>query len=253
MEVEMITATYTSNVNRSAPDGVRNKGSPQHANIRAKNIMTTDVVWVAPSKSVREVAELMSARKLSAVPVVDDGNVIGIVSEGDLIQRAELGTATNIPGQISTKSNVDYSKSHGTHASDVMSRNVVTVIENATLSEIAETMQTRHIKRLPVMRNDKLVGIVSRSDIVKTLAARPEGAGEPMNSDDDIIRFRVIQTLMEMPGTSPWLTSVAVSQGVVTLDGTTQDETVKEPSRIAVEQVPHVVEVRDGRGVLQPY
>jgi len=249
----MNTVTYASSQNHSGFRDERNNGPPQHVEIRAKDIMTTDVVWVAPDKSVRDVAELISARKLSAVPVIDDGKVIGIVSEGDLIQREELGTATSIRGQTSARSNADYLKSHGMHASDIMSWNVITAVEETPLSEIADTMQTRQIKRIPVMRNEKLVGIVSRSDIVKTLAARPEGAGEPVNSDDDIIRFKVIETLMEMPGTSPWLTSVKVSKGVVHLDGTIQDETAKEPSRVAVEQVPHVVEVRDSRVILQPY
>jgi CBS domain-containing protein len=216
--------------------------------------MTTDVVCVSPSKSVQEIATLMSKRHISAVPVIDNNKIIGLVSEGDLIQREELGTATSLSGQKTRGANADYAKSHGRYASDVMTRNVITVSEDTPLADIAEIMQTKHIKRVPVTRDAKLVGIVSRSNIVQTLARRPHDAhDEPTDNDDDIIRFKVIDTLMGMPGTSPWLTIVKVSNGVVTLSGTVQDETTKEPSRVAIEHIAHVIAVEDHRGILQPY
>jgi CBS-domain-containing membrane protein len=149
--------------------------------------------------------------------------------------------------------NFDYDKSHGIHASDVMTRNVVKVSENTSLAEIVEILLAKNIRRVLVTRRAKLVGIVSRSDIVRVLAARPEGAGEPMCGDDDIIRFKVVETLMSVSGTSPWLTAINVSNGVVELSGTVQDEAAREPSRIAVENIPNVVEVEDKRSVLQPF
>ena len=215
--------------------------------------MTRDVVWVDPSKTVQEIARLMSQKHISAVPVVDNNKIVGLVSEGDLIQREELGTATTLPGQKTRGANADYAKSHGMYASDVMTRNVITVSEDVLLAEIAEIMQTKQIKRVPVTRDGKLVGIVSRPNIVQTLATRPHGAHDPMDSDDDIIRFKVMDTLMGMPGTSPWLTIVDVSNRVVELSGEVEDETTLEPSRVAIEHITHVVEVKDRRSIPQPY
>jgi CBS domain-containing protein len=215
--------------------------------------MTVDVAWVSPSKTVQEIALLMSKKHISAVPVVDNSNkIVGIVRE-DLIRREELGTATTLPGHKTRGTNADYAKSHGMYASDVMTRKVVTVSEDTSLAEIAEIMQTRQIKRVPVTRDAKLVGIVSRSNIVQSLARRPHGAHEPMDGDDDIIRFKVIDTLMGMRGTSPWLTIVDVSNGVVELSGSVEDETTLDPSRVAIEHIAHVVEVRDHRSIPQPY
>src|SRR6185312_3697543 len=126
--------------------------------------------------------------------------------------------------------------------------------EDTPLADIAEIMQTKHIKRVPVTRDAKLVGIVSRSNIVQTLARRPyDTHDEPTDNDDDIIRFKVIDTLMGMPGTSPWLTIVDVLNGVVELSGSVEDETTLDPSRVAIEHIAHVVEVKDRRSIPQPY
>jgi CBS domain-containing protein len=215
--------------------------------------MTTDVVAIGPERTVHDVACLLSENKISAVPVVENGKVVGMVSEGDLIRHEELGTAMTVSRRSGAGANVDDSKSHGTLVRDVMTRHVYTISEASPLAEVAEIMQTNHIKRVPVMRAAKLVGIVSRSDIVRTLAARPEGAHEPLGSDDDIIRFKVIEILMDMPGTSPWLTTVTVTDGVVELRGAVQDETQREPSRATIARLPEVVDVKDHRAILQPY
>jgi CBS domain-containing protein len=230
----------------------RTRVTLQRATIRAKDIMTTEVVRVSPSKRIQEIALLMSKKKISAVPVVDNNKIVGIVSERDLIQREELGTATTLPGQKTRGANADYAKSHGKYASDVMTRNVVTVSEETPLAEIAESMQTQQIKRVLVTRNGKIVGIVSRADIVQALARRPS-AEEPMDSDDDIIRFKVMETLMNIPATTPWLTTVEVLSGVVELNGTIQDEIALKTSRVAIEQIAYVVRVNDHRSILQPY
>jgi CBS domain-containing protein len=209
--------------------------------------MTTDVVWVSPDKTVHEIAQVLSEKGISAMPVINDQRIVGIVSEGDLLQREELGTDQE------ASTDADYNKSHGTYARDVMTRTVVTVSEDALLAEIVERIQTKHIKRVLVTRGAKLVGVVSRSNIVKTLAARPEGAGEPNDSDDDIIRFKVIETLIDMPGTHPCLTTVDISNGVVELNGSVEDEMALDASYVAVEHIAHIVELKDHRSVLQPY
>ena len=246
-------ADHSSNLHRGSKKDVS-----QPVKIRAKDVLAADfieapVIYVGPDETVREIALLLTNKKISAVPVVNDGKIIGIVSEGDLIQRQELGTETSAAGKKTSGANADYAKSHGIHARDVMSRNVVTVSEDTSLAEIVKSLQTKRIKRVLVMREAELVGIVSRSDIVRVLAARPEGAGEPMSSDDDIIRFRVIETLMSISGPSPWLGAIGVSNGVVELTGTVLDKDAQEPSRIAVENITSVVEVKDKRNILQPF
>ena len=248
-----VPADHSSNLRRGSKKDVS-----QPVKIRAKDVLATDfveapVIYVGPERTVREIALLLTKKKISAVPVVDDGEIVGIVSEGDLIQRHELGIETGVAGQRNSGVNADYAKSHGMHACDIMTRNVVTVSKDTSLAEIVEILLTKNIRRVLVTRKAELVGVVSRSDIVRVLAARPEGAGKPMSSDDDIIRFRVIETLINISGTSPWLTAVGVSNGVVELSGAVEDEAAHEPSRIAVENIPNVVEVKDKRSILQPF
>jgi CBS domain-containing protein len=239
-------------------NGSSNKNASEPARIRARDVLSTSfveapVIFVAPEKSVRDIALLLAAKKISAVPVVEDGKIVGIVSEGDLIRRYELGVETNVAGQSTSEVNSDHAKSRGKHARDIMTRTVVTVSEDTSLAEIVETLLSKNIRRVLVMRDTELVGVVSRSDIVRVLAARPEDAREPMSGDDDIIRFKVIETLMSIPGTSPWLSAISVSNGVVELTGTVQDENAWEPSRIAIENIPNVVKVNDRRAILQPF
>jgi CBS domain-containing protein len=228
--------------------------------MRAKDIMTTQVVTVRPDATVRDVALLLADKGITSAPVVDHGEVVGIVSEGDLFHVQDVDT--NGQRRRSSwyklfedqKVAADFdAKARATHARDVMTRNVVTVSEHTPLAEVADTLVANNVKQLLVMREAKLLGVVSRTDIVRTLAARPEGADEPKSSDDDELRITVIETLENIPGTSPWLTTVIVSNGVVNLYGTVEDEAAREPSRVAIEKNPFVVEVRDRRSVLQPY
>ena len=248
-----VPLNHSSNFDRGSK-----KDASKPAIIRARDVLATDfvvapVIYVGPKTTVKQIAVLLANKKISAVPVVDDGKIVGIVSEGDLIQRHELGRKSSVNAQELSNVNADHAKSYGMHACDVMTRNVITVSEDTSLVEIVETLLTKNIRRVLVTRNAKLVGVVSRSDIVRVLAARPEGAGEPMSGDDDIIRFKVIETLMNVSGISPHLMAVAVSKGVVELSGHIDDEAVRESSRIAIENLPHVVKVIDKRSSPQPY
>lgn len=230
--------THRSRVNRAATNSA----------ICAKDIMTTDVVTVQPDTTVRKIALLLDEKHISAVPVTDGGSILGIVSEGDLMHRQELGTSREAEA-----GNADHAKSHGMYARDIMTRDVIAVSKDASLAEIAKALEANRIRRVLVTREARLVGIVSRSDIVHALAARPGGALGPVSSDDDMIRYNVIDTLMRMPGTSIWSTTVDVSKGVVELRGSIEEETARDPSRIAVENIPYVVAVKDHRAIMQPY
>ncbi|MDP2376271.1 CBS domain-containing protein [Reyranella sp.] len=236
--------------------------------IRAKDIMTANITTVEPETTVHRIAQLLSDRHISAVLVIDRGSVVGIVSEGDLLHRQELGTefervsSFRISYEIEEKNHIAYeiesestakAKSHGMHARDVMTRKVITVEEDASLADVVRTLQDNHIRRVPVIRGAKLIGVVSRADIMRALAARPEGSHGPTSRDDDMIRYQVIETLLSIPGTSPWATTVTVSNGIVELTGSVEQEVTREPSRIAVGTIPDVVKVKDHRSIIQPY
>jgi CBS domain-containing protein len=228
--------------------------------MRAKDIMTTQVLTVGSGATVSEAALLLADKGITSAPVVDRGEVVGIVSEGDLLHLRD--EETDGPKRRSSwyrliddpkAAAIFDAKAHSMHVRDVMTRNIIAVSELASLAEVADTLVGNNVKQLLVMREKKLLGVVSRTDIVRTLAAKPESALEPASSDDDELRIKVVETLENMPGTSPWLTTVIVSNGVVDLYGTVEDEAVRDPSRLAIEQTPHVVDVRDHRSVLQPY
>ena len=224
--------------------------------MRAKDVMTTGVVTVEPETTVREIAAVLADKGISAVPVVDnDGAILGIVSEGDLIHRREIGTDQKKPSwwlislsQMEAAA-IDYSKSHGRHAHDIMTRDVITVSEDTSLAKIANILETNRIKRVPVMRDGALVGIVSRANIMQAIAARSEGAHAPVSGDDTSTRDRVNENLKGNPWSRPWNNTVFVSNGVVDLYGTVENDAERNASRIAAENTPGVVKVIDHRGI----
>lgn len=215
--------------------------------IRAKDIMTrAKLVTITPQTSVHRVAQLLSENHVSSVLVLQNGSLVGIVSEGDLLHRQELGTDMDddSAGKV---------KSHAMRASDIMTRTLVTVAEETPLADVVRVLHAYHVRRVPVLRDKEVVGLVARADIMRALAARPEGSSGPSSRDDDMIRYQAIEMLLGMPGTSPWATTITVKDGIIELDGTVEVEKMREPSRIAIEAIPDVVEVRDRRAVIQPY
>ena len=153
--------------------------------MRAMDVMTTNVITVSPDTSVQEVAKILSERSISGVPVVDAQNrLVGIVSEGDLLHRVEMGTDRRPDRRTGRRRSwwLDtvgsdeelaraYVKSHGRTARDVMTSEVTSVSETTELADIANLLETKRIKRVPVVRDGKLVGIVSRANLVRALAA----------------------------------------------------------------------------------
>lgn len=161
--------------------------------MRAKDVMTSPIVTAGPQTTVPEIAKLLIERRISALPVVDQGErVIGIVSEGDLMRRVENTDERHRSWWLRLFSDpatdaADFVKTHGRRAADVMTRDVVTVGEDTPLHEIAALLEERRIKRVPVVREGRVVGIVSRANLLHGLAARP--ADTPVRSaDDEVIR-----------------------------------------------------------------
>src|ERR1700757_4532857 len=151
--------------------------------MRAMDVMTSEVITVDEDASVQSVAKLMAKHGISAVPVVDKHDrVIGMVSEGDLLHRAETGTERRRSWWLEMMSSTnklagDYIKSHSGRIRDVMTRDVVSVTEETPVANIAVLLETNRIKRVPVVRDGKLVGIVSRANLVRALAMTVEIGG----------------------------------------------------------------------------
>ena len=212
---------------------------------------------VGPEATVQEIAKLLVERRVSGVPVVDQGErVIGIVSEGDLMRRVENTDERHRSWWLRLFSDpatdaADFVKTHGRRAADVMTRDVVTVGEDTPLHEIAALLEERRIKRVPVVREGRVVGIVSRANLLHGLAARP--ADTPVRSaDHEVIRSPILTTLREEVGGMTHFVNVVVNDGVVDLWGATDSSEVAQAIRVAAETAPTVREVRHHVTVLPP-
>jgi CBS domain-containing protein len=221
--------------------------------MEAKDIMTTEVVTVSPSTPVRDIAGKMTDHRISGVPVVDaEGHVVGIVSEGDLMRRPESGTQRRASWWLSLLAGPEekareYVKTHGVRAEDVMSRDVITVSEDALLEDIAAILEKNAIKRVPVLREGALVGIVSRANLLHGLVARarPEGA---LRGDREL-RAAVLEAIRRS-GASSHFVNVVVTGGAVQLWGAVESPAEKEAIGTAAEATPGVKAVENNLGLL---
>lgn len=223
--------------------------------MHARDVMTANVVTVGPDTDVRTIARCLIERGISAVPVVDgEGRVVGIVSEGDLMRRAEAGTARHPSWWLELLASPeekahDYAKSHGLTAKDVMTHPVVTVTEDASLGEIAMLLERRRIKRVPVVRDGRVVGIVSRANLLHGLVAREAApAGAP---DDARIREQVLAGTKAAGITEPYV-NVVVSGGIVHIWGFVGSDAERDAIRVAAETAPGVRAVQNNVAVAAP-
>jgi CBS domain-containing protein len=219
--------------------------------MKAADIMVTKVITVGPDTSVPQVAQIMLTNRISGVPVLDrDGRLIGIVSEGDLLRRVEAGTERKRPWLLEffTRGDTiaaDYVKAHARKVSDIMTRRVATVSEDTPLAEIADMLEQYQIKRVPVMRDDKLVGIVSRSNLLQAVAAWRAQPSPEVKQDDRAIRMRVLDNIHDARLTRPAGLNVMVKDGVVDLWGMVLTNEEKNAIRVAAEVTDGVVSVKD--------
>src|SRR5579883_2692822 len=214
--------------------------------MRAQDVMTTEVVTVTPETSVQDLARLMSERGISGVPVMEGDRLVGIVSEGDLLHRAETGTERRTARRrwrwfdgSPAEAAREYVKAHGRKVGEIMTRAVITVDAEADLAEVARVLETNRIKRVPVLRAGRLVGIISRANLVRALAAAEE-------SDDRAIRARLLAELNGREWARVWPEDIVVKDGVVHLwlsDDRSEDE--RAALRVAAENVPGVRRVEE--------
>ena len=223
----------------------------------AEQVMTRRVVSITPDASIWEAACLMLEKEISGLPVIDDkGNLVGIVSEGDCLRRAETGTERRrsrwlefltSPGQLAS----EYVHSHGRKVAEVMTQDVITVTEDAPLEQIVHLMESRRIKRVPVMRGSDVVGIVCRANVLHALASL--AAAEPAASKDDTaIREQVLAELDRQSWAPRHLIEVTVKDGIVDLWGAVLVANQRDAAVVAAENVSGVKEVRSHLARVEP-
>ena len=185
--------------------------------MKAKDVMTVDVITVRPETSVDRLAQLMLGQRVSGVPVLDDDDrLVGMVTEGDLMRRSELRVSPLASWMSMEKRARDYAKGHGREARDVMTSDVITIGEEMPVGEIAALLEEAGIKRVPVMRGSQLVGIVSRADLLRALALSRPASVAP---GDEAIRRALMTRVHEDAPVRDRGLNATVAHGVVHLWG----------------------------------
>ena len=219
--------------------------------MRAMDVMTSKVITVDENASVTTVAKLLAERGISAVPVVDSENrVISMVSEGDLLHRAETGTERRQSWWLEMMASTnqltgDYIKSHSGNVKDVMTRDVLSVTETTSVADIAILLETNRIKRVPVLRDGKLVGIVSRANLVRALAMTVNEPTSSTEADDRTIRDNLLAELKAQRWAEVAPANITVKDGVVHLWSSYLSEQEKRALVVAAENIPGVRRVED--------
>ena len=219
--------------------------------MNAIDIMTSEVISVDENATVPAVARLLAERGISAVPVVDkDNRVIGMVSEGDLLHRAETGTERRRSWWLDMVASTnrlagDYIKSHSVQVKDVMTRNVLSVTETTPVADIALLLEANRIKRVPVVRDGKLVGIVSRANLVQVLAMTINQSPSGVEAEDRAIREKLLAELKAQKWAEVSPANVIVKDGVVHLWSSYLSEQEKRALVVAAENIPGVRRVED--------
>jgi CBS domain-containing protein len=220
----------------------------------AKDLMSSPVVTVTSGATIAEIVDLLLDRHIGGVPVLSAGRVVGLIGRGELLNRYEIGT----DGPPPAKSWWDhllgrdpgpsaYIRTHAAHAADIMSTDITTVLEDASIAMIAAIFDSRRIRRLPVMRGEELVGIVTRTDLIRALAEKThERSPEPVQTDD-VILHRLCAELERQPWWRPLWSTVVVSNGVVRFQGICNGDDDRQAARIAAENTWGVRSVKDDR------
>ena len=224
--------------------------------MKASDIMVSNVITVGPDACVQDVAGLLLRHRISAVPVVDvKGEILGIVSEGDLINRPETETVHRKSWWLDALASnqvlaAEYVKSHSRSVTDVMTRDVITAAPDTPVAEVAALLEKKRIKRVPIVKDGKIVGIVSRANLLQGLASMKSKSPQA-RPDDFVIRETVMAKLQNERWTKPTLISVTVQDGNVELWGIVEFPAEQKALHVLAEVTPGVRAVNDNL-MIQP-
>ena len=219
--------------------------------MKAADVMVRNVITVGPDACVQDVAHILLTARISGVPVVgSNGELVGIVSEGDLMRRVEAGTGRRRPWWLAIFTGretlaMEFIREHSRKVADVMTREVITAAPDTPLWKIANLLEKNAIKRIPIVEDGKVVGIVSRANLLQALASLSKRAEVATRVDDSQIRDKVLSQLNVEPWTRPSLINVIVQDGTVELWGIVDSASEKKAVRIAAEVTPGVRAVND--------
>jgi len=212
--------------------------------MRVRDLMTTSLVTIPPEAPLEVVARLLSDRGISGVPVVDGaGSLLGMVTEGDLIRRLaakEDAPKSWVLGLFASAADqaARFARTHGQRARDVMTTDIASVTEDTSIEHVAHIIEDRKIRRVPVLRDGKLVGVVSRSDLIRALLAAPGSIAA--DAPDARIRRDLALAMRNEPWVDTYFIFPDVKGGQVTFHGFCRSETVKQGLRVLAEGVPGV-------------
>ena len=218
--------------------------------MKAQDVMVRNVLTVGPDTSVADAVAMLVKHDISALPVVNpEGSLIGILSEADLLEREELGAEHHYPWWIeslmpASKLAERFAKAHGKRVSEVMSTNVIFASEDTPVSEIAALLETHRIKRVPIINDGKIVGIVSRSNLMQALASCK--LAEPKSKTDRSIRIELLDRLRQQQRWTDFgERNIIVQDGVVHLWGLISSDAERKALAALAEGIPGVVSVCD--------
>ena len=220
--------------------------------MKVADVMVTSVLSVGPDASVREVASMMLERRISGLPVVDDkGRILGIVSEGDLIRRPEIETDRAPAGWLHVflsdeERAREFVKSHERKVREVMTQPAICVAPDTPLAVVVRLMERHRVKRLPVVENGRLAGLVTRADLLRALLTRQAEA--PVAASDQELRVRIDSMLRDEDWAASAVVYVQVENGVAQLWGTVESNAQLEALILAVRELPGVKDVQPHMG-----
>jgi CBS domain-containing protein len=223
----------------------------------AADIMTYPALVIDLEAPLLQAIRLMTEHNVSGLPVVSQtGAVVGILTEGDLLRRVETGTEGDPPGWLTSLlrpgRDADlYVATHGRRVSEVMTSDVITISEDAPLQDVVKLMQRHHIKRLPVIRDGRPIGIVSRADLVRRVGEVLSTSA--VSADDDAIKQAILSAMEREPWARGDMVSVTAQNGVVQLDGCLFDIRGRDAFGVLAENVPGVVRVENRIICIEPY
>jgi len=224
--------------------------------MKASDVMTRNVLTVGRETSVANAIRVMLENNISGLPVLDNGKIVGILTEGDLLRRSETGTERHRPRWLEIvmgpgRMAGEYVRTHGRKVEEIMTTDLISVAGDTPLDEVVGLMERRRIKRVPVLDGNILIGVISRADLLSSLLRVLEAQHSEHRGDDDI-REQILAELAKAAWVPRDGLSISVRDGIVDLNGVILEEKEREALRVVAENVPGVTAVDDHLVWIEP-